>query len=73
MTPAAQQLVIDRLTTYPFNIKHRVEIDKIIQFIENGVGSNGTDFVQRMKQTDEYRSQNFSVTHPEIAKAMGYE
>jgi hypothetical protein len=26
-----------------------------------------------MKQTDEYRKQNFMDTHPEIAKAMGYE
>jgi radical SAM protein with 4Fe4S-binding SPASM domain len=73
MTPVAQKLVIDRLTEYPFNVKHRVEIDKIIQFIENGEGSDGRDFCEKIKQTDEYRNENFSVTHPEIAKAMGYE
>ena len=72
MTTQAQKLVIDRLTAYPFDIKHRVEVDKIIQFIENGQGSDGVDFVQRMKQTDEYREQSFLDSHEEIAKAMGY-
>lgn len=73
MTPQAQRLVIDRLSTYQFNTKHRVEIDKLIQFIENGKGSDGKEFVRKMKQTDEYRNQSFMTTHPEIAVAMGYE
>jgi hypothetical protein len=72
MTTAAQQLVIDRLTKHNFNVKHRVEINKIIQFIQNGQGSDGQEFVQKMKQTDEYRKQSFLDTHTEIAKAMGY-
>jgi hypothetical protein len=73
MTTQAQKLVIDRLSTYPFTVKHKVEIDKIIQFIQNGEGSDGVEFVRRMKQTDEYRNQSFLDTHEEIAKAMGYE
>jgi hypothetical protein len=36
MTTQAQKLVIDRLSTYPFTVKHKVEISKIIQFIQNG-------------------------------------
>jgi MoaA/NifB/PqqE/SkfB family radical SAM enzyme len=72
MTPAAQKLVIDRLTEYPFNVKHRVEIDKIIQFIENGEGSDGTEFLRKMQQTDTYREQSMLTTHREIALAMGY-
>ena len=72
MTPAAQKLVIDRLTAYPFNVKHRVEINKIIQFIENGAGSDGTEFLQKMQQADAYRDQSMLTTHREIALAMGY-
>jgi hypothetical protein len=72
MTPAAQKLVIDRLSTYPFNVKHRVEINKIIQFIENGDGSDGIEFVRRMKEGDTYREQSLLTTHREIATAMGY-
>jgi MoaA/NifB/PqqE/SkfB family radical SAM enzyme len=73
MTTKAQELVIDRLTTYPFAPKHRVEIDKVIQFIQNGEGSDGTEFLRKMLQTDEYREQSFLTSHPEIARAMGYE
>ena len=72
MTPAAQKLVIDRLSTHSFNTKHRVEINKIIQFIENGAGSDGTEFVRRMKEGDSYREQSLLTTHKEIAIAMGY-
>jgi tryptophan 2,3-dioxygenase len=72
MTTDAQKLVIDRLSAYPFNVKHRVEIDKIIQFIENGGGSDGTEFLHKMQQTDAYREQSMLTTHREIAVAMGY-
>ena len=44
-----------------------------MQFIKNGEGSNGEDFLRRMQTTDEYRKQSFSDTHKEIAEAMGYE
>ena len=72
MTAQAQKLVIDRLTNHSFNTKHRLEIDKIIQFIQNGKGSDGQKFVHKMQITDEYRGQSFLTTHPEIAEAMGY-
>ena len=72
MTTAAQSLVIDGLKSHTFNSKYRAEIMRIIKFIENGQGSDGTEFLDKMKQTDEYRSQSFLTTHREIALAMGY-
>jgi MoaA/NifB/PqqE/SkfB family radical SAM enzyme len=73
MTPAAQELVIDRLSTHTFHPKYRAEILRIVQFIKNGQGSDGQEFLDKMQTTDKYREQNFLDTHPEIAKAMGYE
>jgi MoaA/NifB/PqqE/SkfB family radical SAM enzyme len=73
MTPQAQQLVIDRLTTHEFNSKHRAEILRIIQFIRNGEGSDGKEFLRKMQTTDKYRQQNLRETHKEIAEGMGYE
>jgi len=73
MTPQAQQLVIDRLTTHEFNSKHRAEILRIIQFIRNGQGSDGKEFLRKMQTTDKYRQQNLRETHKEIAEGMGYE
>jgi MoaA/NifB/PqqE/SkfB family radical SAM enzyme len=73
MTAEAQQLVIDRLTTAEFTPKHKIEIMRIVKFIENGQGSDGKEFIRKIQQTDEYRRQSFLTTHAEIAKAMGYE
>jgi MoaA/NifB/PqqE/SkfB family radical SAM enzyme len=73
MTPSAQELVVDRLTNHKFNSKHKIEILRIVKFIQNGTGSDGTEFLYKMKQTDEFRKQSFANTHSEIAKAMGYE
>jgi len=73
MTPEAQTLVIDRLTAHNFTSDIKTEIMRIIKFIQNGTGSDGIEFLTKMKQTDEYRSQSFLDTHNEIARAMGYE
>ena len=74
MTPQAQKLVLNKLkTTFWKNNKHQQEIDNVIKFIELGSGSDGAEFLRKMKQTDNYRGQCFTDTHPEIAQAMGYE
>ena len=72
MTPAAQALVIDRLESHEFQPKRRAEMLRIVQFIKNGSGSDGQEFLRKMQITDEYREQNFLDLHKEIAKAMGY-
>lgn len=73
MTAPARQLVIDRLISAEFTPKYRMEIMRIIKFIENGPGSDGQEFLRKMKTTDQYRQQSFLDTHTEIARAMGYE
>ena len=73
MTPAANDLVLNKLkTTFWKSSKYQQEIDNVVKFIENGAGSDGQQFLFKMKQTDAYRKQNFMDTHAEIATAMGY-
>ena len=73
MTPAAQELVLNKLKTHFWTTaKYQEEIDNVIKFIENGTGSDGQRFLFEMQRTDAYRKQNFMTTHPEIAEAMGY-
>jgi MoaA/NifB/PqqE/SkfB family radical SAM enzyme len=73
MTPAARELVLDKLkTTFWQSIKQQKEIDNVIKFIELGTGSDGQEFLEKMQRTDSYRRQNFKDTHSEIARAMGY-
>lgn len=72
MTKNAQKIVIDRLTNHSFDPTYRAEVLRMIKFIENGEGSDGSVFLGKMTQTDAYRKQSFLTTHKEIAEAMGY-
>ena len=73
MTPAAQELVLNKLkTTFWTTPFYQREIQNVINFIEAGPGSDGSEFLTKMQQTDAYRKQCFTDTHPEIARAMGY-
>jgi MoaA/NifB/PqqE/SkfB family radical SAM enzyme len=73
MTPRAKELVLNKLkTTFWTSKSYQEEINSVINFIEAGPGSDGSEFLFKMKQTDEYRKQCFTDTHPEIARAMGY-
>lgn len=73
LTPDAKTLVLNKLksTTWKSGY-YQTEINNIINFIEQGIGSDGKEFLKRMKQTDAYRKQSFLDTHTAIAKAMGY-
>lgn len=73
MTPSAQQLVLDKFASTAILPKYRAEILRVAQFIRNGQGSNGQEFLQKMQTTDQYRKESFLDTHTEMAKAMGYE
>jgi hypothetical protein len=73
MTDTAKELILNKLkTTFWTKKSHQHEINNIIKFIEQGTGSNGKEFLEKMQRTDAYRKQNFLGTHPEIARAMGY-
>jgi MoaA/NifB/PqqE/SkfB family radical SAM enzyme len=70
----AKELVLGKLKTTIWKTDfYAREIENVIKFIENGQGSDGKIFLEKMQRTDAYRKQNFMNTHPEIAKAMGYE
>lgn len=73
MTSAAQQLVLGKLTNFNWKSEYKNEIESVIRFIKNGSGSDGKIFLEKMKLADNYRKQNFTETHPEIARTMGYE
>lgn len=74
MTPEAKELVLNKLKTmFWAGHQYHKDIEGVINFIELGPGSDGSEFRRRMQQTDTYRNQDFRDTHYEIAVAMGYE
>lgn len=73
MTPEAQELVINKLSTDEFAPQHQRDIDNIIQFIKNGPGSDGKEFAKRTDMFDISRGENFDTLYPEISKAMRFK
>jgi MoaA/NifB/PqqE/SkfB family radical SAM enzyme len=74
MTTYAKNLTIKALEKSKWkNSKFGNEIKNLIECVKNGPGSDGREFVNRMKLLDNRRNENFKDTHPEIAIAMGYE
>ncbi len=73
MTTQAQELILNKLkTVFWTKNTYQREIDNLINFIQQGTGSDGQEFLSKMQRTDLYRNQNFKDTHYEIAVAMGY-
>jgi MoaA/NifB/PqqE/SkfB family radical SAM enzyme len=73
LTPHAKTIVIEKLDNANVPLQYKLELMRIKKYILNSKGSDGKEFMLKMKQTDRYRNQNFKNTHKEIAEAMGYE
>ena len=67
LTLQAKQLVISKLTSHG-----HPELKNIAERIQSSQGSDGVEFVTKMKQFDKYRNQDFYLSHSAIAEAMGY-
>jgi hypothetical protein len=47
-------------------------MQRVIKIIQEIPDNDGKDFRSKIKWFDQVREENFSETHSEIAKAMGY-
>ena len=67
MTPTAQELVYSKLQN-----SSRPELCNIANRVRQSTGSDGEQFREYMQKLDNWRKQNFGLSHNEIANAMGY-
>lgn len=67
MTPEANELVIDK-----FQNSKILELRNISAHLKQSHGDSGQEFREYMQKLDNWRNENFSLTHPEIANAMRY-
>lgn len=67
MTKSARELIVDK-----FRDSTNPDLQNIATRVARSAGSDGQEFVQRMRQFDSIRNQNFAQTHSAIAVAMGY-
>ncbi len=68
----AKQKIVERLNSRVFSVRHRGEIDKIIQFMTNRTGNDGQALRQKIQQIDRRREQDLSTIEPEFAELIGY-
>jgi sulfatase maturation enzyme AslB (radical SAM superfamily) len=66
MTVLAKQLIISK-----FQNSQNAQLKNIAARVQHSVGSDGQDFRAYMTKLDQWRNQNFTLSHNEIATAMG--
>jgi sulfatase maturation enzyme AslB (radical SAM superfamily) len=67
LTEKSKELIISL-----YQDSQQPDLRNIAQMVQNSVASNGNDFQKLIKEYDHMRLEDFTVTHSEIASAMGY-
>ena len=73
LTAQGKQQVINKLTNSGLSHAHQQRLNFVIDVIKNSSSySDGQSFIKNIRLVDNLRDENFALTHPEIAKAMGF-
>jgi hypothetical protein len=72
LTLAAKKIVLDKLKSAVLLPADRKKLDYVVNRLQNIPMSDGSAFCQYMREKDLIRNENFSISHKEIANAMGY-
>jgi len=71
LNDTAKKIINDKFSNY--NGPYCNDIIKVIEFMNQGDGSDCSMLIEVLTNSDIQRNQLFSNHHPEIAKAIGYE
>jgi hypothetical protein len=66
----AKQLLTEKFKN--LNLPYQDDINKVIEFMNQGQGSDCKKLVEVLVASDQQRKQQFSDNHSEIAEAIGY-
>jgi MoaA/NifB/PqqE/SkfB family radical SAM enzyme len=67
LTGPAKQAIVNKFKDHPWP-----EMKNILDHIRSIPDSDGQEFIKLCQHFDSIRNQNFSISHSEIAEAMGY-
>lgn len=71
LNQVAKNLIVQKFSA--LQIPYKNDINKLITFMIQGDGSDCSDLIRVLKRSDEQRNQHYADSHPEMAKAIGYE
>lgn len=69
---AAKHLAYERLKSAPFSDHNRTEIDRVIEFMQQGTQDLGPALRDSIQQVDRRRNQDLRQVAPELAASIGY-
>jgi MoaA/NifB/PqqE/SkfB family radical SAM enzyme len=69
----AKKLSIDRLSAAEFSDRNRQEINRIIDFMQQGTRDLGRELCDSIRQVDQRRAQDIRLVAPELADSIKYE
>jgi hypothetical protein len=71
LNDTAKKLINDKFVNY--NGPYKNDIVKVIEFMNQGKGSDCSKLVDVLRKSDQQRNQHFAEHHYEMAEAIGYE
>jgi MoaA/NifB/PqqE/SkfB family radical SAM enzyme len=70
---SAKTTISDRLNSDIFPKEYQREIQKIVEFMNQGSPYNAKELVDNIQRLDHRRNQSLSIVAPELAKILNYE
>ena len=67
LTKDAKILITNKFKNFPYK-----ELQLIVETINSYPDNSGEEFISLTRYYDTIRNEDFSISHPEIALAMGY-
>jgi organic radical activating enzyme len=68
----AKQAITEQLRTAQVPNKVKQEFDRVVDFMNNGVGLDGFQMRREIGNLDRRRGQNLAIVEPELADLIGY-
>jgi MoaA/NifB/PqqE/SkfB family radical SAM enzyme len=73
LPPTAKTAATEHLTQQWFAEEFQLEIQKIIEFMQKGISSDGKDLIKNIEQLDSRRNESLKTVLPELAKILNYD
>jgi len=70
---SAKQHVSNYLNCQTFSEEYLPEIKKIIEFMDLGTNTDGTELIKNIRQLDTRRNESLKIVAPELAKILNYD
>jgi MoaA/NifB/PqqE/SkfB family radical SAM enzyme len=69
----AKSCITNHLTAQLFPSKYQDELQKIIEFMNQGISSDGKNLIKNIHQLDRRRNESIKTVSPELAKILRYD